>query len=111
MTTDDFIQLKAPQLAAYGEGFYQQQIPLTELRLYLWDTLEEWFVLDNNGEAQSDLERVFWFLLYSFEKWPEWALLGNQYLRQQLRQCCAFLAGKGSFPDGCSGVRPAAKIT
>jgi len=108
MTTDDFIRLKAPQLANYGKAFYQQQLPLSELRLYLWDTLEEWFTLHLQGEAQSDMEKVFWFLLYSFDKWPEWALRGNQYLRKQLQQCCDFLDGEGLYPQGCQGVRPAA---
>ncbi|AYV14789.1 MULTISPECIES: hypothetical protein [Shewanella] len=106
MTPEEFIDVKAPQLAHYGKAFLSDKLEFNEVRLYLWDTLEEWHQLNLQGEAQTDVERVFWHLLYAFDKWPDWVLRGNQFLRQQLDDCCEYLFGGGPIPEGCIGVRP-----
>ena len=106
MTIDDFIDIKAPQLAHYGKAFLSDQLDFNEIQLYLWDTLEEWQQLDTQGEAQTDIERVFWHLLHSFDKWPDWVIRGNQYMRKQITDCCDYLSLGGHLPDGCCGVRP-----
>lgn len=106
MTTSNFIDEKAPQLAHYGKAFLCQQIDYSEVQMYLWDTLEEWQQYDSQSETQSDIETVFWHLLHSFSKWPAWAIRGNHVLRQQISECCDFLSGQGSIPKGVIGIRP-----
>ncbi|WP_133408073.1 hypothetical protein [Parashewanella tropica] len=106
MTTQDFIDEKAPQLAHYGKAFLSQQIDYNEVQLYLWDTLEEWQRLEVLGDTQTDTETVFWHLLHSFSKWPAWAIRGNHVLRQQISDCCDFLVGDGAVPQGIVGARP-----
>lgn len=106
MTRDEFIDKKAPQLAFYGKAFLKDQIHFDEIQHYLWDTLEEWQYHDYQGEAQSDMERVFWHLLHSFDKWPDWVIRGNQYLRVQIDGYCDYLSLGGRCPPNCIGCRP-----
>ena len=108
MKKQNFIDEKAPQLAHYGKAFLCQQIDYNEVKMYLWDTLEEWQQYNFQGETQSesDIETVFWHLLYSFEKWPAWAIRGNKVLRKQIKECCDFLSGNGAIPKGVIGVSP-----
>jgi len=105
--TSAFIDSKAPQLAQYGRAFLSDQLEYREIQLYLWDTLEEWQQLNPQGEAQSDVERVFWYLMHSFDRWPDWVIRGNQFLRRQIQDCCEYLSIGGQLPSGCHGVRPA----
>ncbi|WP_372872273.1 hypothetical protein [Shewanella sp.] len=107
MTPTDFIDSKAPQLAQYGTAFLSDQLDYREIQLYLWDTLEEWQQLSPQGEAQTDTEKVFWHLMHCFDRWPDWVLRGNLFLRKQLQDCCEFLSLGGELPGGCIGVRPA----
>ncbi len=109
MTPNEFIDNKAPQLALYGKAFLNHQLEFNEIQLYLWDTLEEWQQFSHQGEAQtdiSDIEKVFWHLLHAFDKWPDWMLRGNQFLRKQIIDCCEFLSFNGPCPSGCVGYRP-----
>ena len=112
MTTNDFIETKAPQLAFYGKAFLDNQLEYQEIQIYMWDVLEEWqyFTHSNNSASdstnQSDTEKVFWHLLQCFDKWPDWAIRGNQYLRQQIHECCDFLNIGGKVPLSCHGIRP-----
>jgi hypothetical protein len=106
MTTFDFIDEKAPQLAFYGKAFLNDQLDFAEIQLYLWDTLEEWQQIQPQGEAQTDMEKVFWHLLHSFDKWPDWVIRGNQYVRKQILDCCDYLSFEGQLPEGCYGLRP-----
>ncbi|WP_394131581.1 hypothetical protein [Shewanella maritima] len=110
MTADDFIEEKAPQLAFYGKAFLNNQLEYTEIKTYMWDVLEEWqelTVIDSpNPPSLSETEQVFWHLLYCFDKWPEWAIRGNQYLRQQVHDCCDFINIGGKIPTSCIGIRP-----
>ncbi|AAN56793.1 hypothetical protein HRJ35_20390 [Shewanella oneidensis MR-1] len=106
MTIEEFIDNKAPQLAVYGKAFLSDELDFQEVQLYLWDTLEEWQQLIPTSEAQTETETVFWHLLHSFNKWPDWMIRGNQYLYQQLHACCDFLSLGGQMPSGCIGIRP-----
>ncbi|MCE9686314.1 hypothetical protein LZP73_08830 [Shewanella sp. AS16] len=106
MTTAEFIDTKAPQLAFYGKAFLSEQLEFQEVQLYLWDTLEEWQNLNPQGDALTDMEKVFWHLLHSFDKWPDWVLRGNQHLSKQLHDCCDYLSLGGQLPAGCIGNRP-----
>ena len=106
MTSNQFIDDKAPQLAFYGKAFLSNQLDFNEIQLYLWDTLEEWQMYDHQGDAQTDMERVFWHLLHAFDRWPSWAIRGNQFLRQQVDDCCDYLSIGGQIPQGCIGIRP-----
>ncbi|SIQ79613.1 hypothetical protein SAMN05421840_104158 [Shewanella morhuae] len=106
MRTTAFIDNKAPQLACYGKAFLSGELDFHEVQLYLWDTLEEWQQLNSTGEAQSEIEKVFWHLLHSFNQWPDYAIRGNQYLRKQVNDCCDYLSLGGKMPQGCIGIRP-----
>jgi len=106
VTITEFIDNKAPQLAVYGKAFLSDALDFQEVQLYLWDTLEEWQQLIPASEAQTETETVFWHLLYSFNKWPDWMIRGNHYLYQQLDACCDFLSLGGQMPSGCIGIRP-----
>ncbi len=106
MTVIEFIDNKAPQLALYGKAFLSNELDFHEVQLYLWDTLEEWQLLAPTSEAQTETEKVFWHLLHSFSKWPDWMIRGNQYLRKQIHDCCDFLSLGGQMPANCIGLRP-----
>ncbi len=110
MTPNDFIETKAPQLAYFGKAFLDNQLEHNEIKLYMWDVLEEWqaISLDQTPEAATptDTEKVFWHLLHCFDQWPDMVIRGNQYLRQQVHDCCDYINIGGKIPDGCIGVRP-----
>jgi hypothetical protein len=106
MKYSEFIDNKAPQLGQFGKAFLNNQLDFNEIQLYLWDTLEEWQQLNPQGDAQSDIEKVFWHLIHAFDKWPDWTIRGNQFLRQQITDCCDFLTLEGPCPTGCHGNRP-----
>ncbi|MBV7315911.1 hypothetical protein [Shewanella sp. NIFS-20-20] len=106
MTREEFIDNKAPQLAFYTNAYLTDQIAFDEIQLYLWDTLEEWQQGDYQGEAQSDIEQAFWHLLHNFDKWPDWVLRGNRFLRQQIQQYSDYLSIGGQKPSSCVGVCP-----
>lgn len=110
MTPNDFIEHKAPQLAYYGKAFLDNQLDYKEIQLYMWDVLEEWQALAvpslQEQPPQTDTEKVFWHLLHCFDSWPEWALLGNEFLRKQVDECCDYINIGGAFPQDCIGIRP-----
>ncbi|ABO24757.1 hypothetical protein SHLO109777_06560 [Shewanella loihica] len=106
MTPNEFIDNKAPQLAQYGKAFLNNQLDFNEIQLYLWDTLEEWAQFNHQGDAQTDIERVFWHLIHAFDRWPDWTIRGNQFLRKQIDDCCDFLSLGGTCPSCCVGTRP-----
>ena len=106
MTPTEFIDNKAPQLAQYGKALLSDQLDFNEVQLYLWDTLEEWQQFNHQGDAQSDMERVFWHLLHAFDRWPDWMFRGNQYMRKQVDECCDYLNLGGQVPNNCIGIRP-----
>ncbi|ABI72950.1 conserved hypothetical protein [Shewanella frigidimarina NCIMB 400] len=110
MTANDFIETKAPQLAYFGKAFLNNQLDYKEIQLYMWDVLEEWQFISNNpiqlAEQPSDTEKVFWHLLYCFDHWSGWAIKGNQYLRQQVHECCDYIDIGGNVPQSCIGIRP-----
>ncbi len=106
MTPNQFIDNKAPQLAHYGKAMLSGKLDFNEIHLYLWDTLEEWQQVNAQGDAQSDMERVFWHLLHTIDSWPGYMIRGNQALRKQFDQCCDYLYLGGTPPIGCIGIRP-----
>ena len=110
ITANDFIETKAPQLAYYGKAFLEDQLDYKEIQIYMWDVLEEWQHLTQMTSTvsvpESDTEKVFWHLLHCFDKWPAWALRGNQFLRQQVDECCNYINMGGNVPEACIGIRP-----
>ncbi|MCE9677955.1 hypothetical protein LZP69_01940 [Shewanella sp. AS1] len=110
MTPNEFIDNKASQLALYGKAFLNDQVEFHEIQLYLWDTLEEWQAFTHLGDAQNDteseVEKVFWHLLQAFDRWPDWVIRGNQFLRKQIDDCCDYLSIGGPYPACCNGCRP-----
>lgn len=106
ISINEFIDNKAPQLALYGKAFLNNELDYQEIQLYLWDTLEEWQQLPNPTTWPSDTETVFWHLLHTFNKWPDYVIRGNQYLSKQIHDCCEYLSLGGKIPNGCIGVRP-----
>ncbi|MCL1097093.1 hypothetical protein [Shewanella gelidii] len=106
MTADDFIEDKAPQLAFYCRAMLSGQIDFQEIQHYLWDTLEEWQQLHTPGEADTDLERVFWYTLHTLDEWPAWMFKANQQLRELVSDCSTYLCIGGQLPKNCIGIRP-----
>ncbi|WP_299568127.1 hypothetical protein [uncultured Shewanella sp.] len=110
MTPNDFIETKAPQLAYYGKAFLDNQLEHKEIKLYMWDVLEEWQSISvdtsDNSPSPTDTEKVFWHLLHCFDEWPDMVIRGNQYLRQQIHDCCDYINIGGDIPHGCIGIRP-----
>ncbi|KFZ36398.1 hypothetical protein HR45_16375 [Shewanella mangrovi] len=110
MNAEEFIQTKAPQLAFFGHSFFRGQLPLAELEHYIWQTLEEWQQYAFAGDAHTEQESIFWFLMHELHRWPEPVLRGNRYLSSKLIECCDYLSGQGYFPENCIGIRPAINI-
>ncbi|ABE54062.1 conserved hypothetical protein [Shewanella denitrificans OS217] len=118
ITPNDFIETKAPQLAYYGKAFLDNQLDYEEVKLYMWDVLEEWQCVNYAHQSQfteltaiqtnteTDTEKVFWHLLHCFDTWSEMMIRGNQYLRQQVNECCDYINLGGEMPLNCVGVRP-----
>ncbi|ARD21402.1 MULTISPECIES: hypothetical protein [Shewanella] len=110
MTPNDFIETKAPQLAYYGKAFLNNQLEHSEIKLYMWDVLEEWQSIADSPtfepQTPTDTEKVFWHLLHCFDQWPAIVIRGNQFLRQQVDDCCDYINIGGTMPSGCIGLRP-----
>jgi hypothetical protein len=104
---EQFIEQKSQQLIYYVSRFFRGQLPYAELRIFIWDTLEEWSQLDVRDKAPETMqEQVFWHLLHQLEYWPEQELKQNKRLKRALQHCLAFLCGKATVPSRCVGVRP-----
>lgn len=102
-----FIDEKTNQLIFYASRFLRGQLPQAELHLFIWDTLEEWAALSVRPQSPpSYQERVFWYLLYQLEYWPEQQLRADRQLKRRLQLCLGYLAGKGRRPVDCVGLRP-----
>ncbi|QSX34628.1 hypothetical protein JYB87_05155 [Shewanella avicenniae] len=107
MNAEEFIRTKAPQLAFFGLRYFQGKLPEAELEHFIWQTLEEWQQYQFNGDAHTEQESIFWFLMHELHRWPEPVLRGNRYLSAKMLECCNYLVGQGQFPENCIGIRPA----
>ncbi|WP_325071763.1 hypothetical protein [Flocculibacter collagenilyticus] len=107
INVNDFIEHKARQLTFYVKAFLSRQIGYSEIKLYLWDTLEEWSQVNIKlKEPYTTKERVFWHLLHQLSFWSENTLLSDQYLQSELSTCIDYLEGEGQYPLDCVGIRP-----
>ncbi|MFC6440869.1 hypothetical protein [Bowmanella sp. JS7-9] len=108
MNIKQFINQKAPQLAYYLKGFWEQRIPYRELDLYFWDTLEEWHQHAVRPDyPYTQKERVFWHVLHQMHFWPEDTLSNDRHLKDELSVCLQFLEDEGYYcPLDCIGIRP-----
>jgi len=108
MTAETFIKQKAKPLVFYVNQLLAHAIPFSEVRLMIWDILEEWNKLDIDDSQPSDYELVFWNVLYLLQCWPEEEEYshGNTFITT-LNNCCGFLTSPNqAVPMGCLGVRP-----
>ena len=71
MNIEIFIEQKAKQLAFYANQLLAQKVPFSEVKIFVWDILEEWNKLDIDDSQLSDYEQVFWHLVYLLQCWPE----------------------------------------
>lgn len=108
MKAANFIDNKSNQLVFFVTQFLVGNIPYDEIKMFIWDILEEWNVLSSpEGDIMGKKEEVFWHLLFILQRWSGEQLSETQELRQQLIQCCGFLDNRTSdLPMGCIGVRP-----
>lgn len=107
MNTEVFIEQKAKPLVFYVNQLLAQTVPFSEVKLFVWDILEEWNKLDRDDSQPSDYERVFWHLLYLIQCWPEDKQSNDQTIALSLNQCCDFLTYQSNdVPINCIGVRP-----
>jgi len=107
VTVQYFVDSKAKQLCFYLKAFWLGELPLEELELFFWDSMEEWGQIDYTlTQPYTPKERVFWHLLHQAHFWSEEKLKYDQYLVEELSNCVAFLEGKGMRPFDCVGIRP-----
>lgn len=108
MTAETFIKQKAKPLVFYVNQLLAHAIPFSEVRLMVWDILEEWNKLDIDDSPASDYELVFWNLLFLLQCWPEEEEYsqGNVFINT-LNKCCHYLTKPyDGAPADCLGVRP-----
>lgn len=107
INVESFIEHKTKQLTFYVKAFFAKQINYNEVKIYLWDTLEEWSQVHIiPTEPYTSRERVFWHLLHQMSFWSEKTLLTDRYLQSELTCCIDFLEGQGNYPLDCVGIRP-----
>lgn len=104
---NSFVDTKAAQLCFYLRGFWQEEIPHTELEIFFWDTMEEWSLVDyQQDQPYTPKERVFWHVLHQLHYWSEEKLRHDPTMVNELSNCLVFLEGKGVCPLDCVGIRP-----
>ena len=107
MTVQEFVNKKAKQLCFYLRAFWHGELPIEEVELFFWDSMEEWGQIEYTfTQPYTPKERVFWHLLHQVHYWPEDKLAHDTYLIEELTNCVLFLEGKGLCPFDCVGIRP-----
>lgn len=107
MNVKQFIDGKAEQLVYFLRAYWDKIIPIEELELYFWDTLEEWAQLSvAETHPYTEKERVFWHVMHQTHYWPPKTLLVDPYLRCELQACLNYLEDEGHCPVDCVGIRP-----
>ncbi|MDO6565767.1 hypothetical protein Q4561_01720 [Alteromonas sp. 1_MG-2023] len=107
MTVQSFVNKKAKQLCFYLRSFWQGELPVEEIELFFWDSMEEWGQIEYTfTQPYTYKERVFWHLLHQVHFWQEDKLRSDQYLVDELMNCVLYLEGKGHCPIDCVGIRP-----
>ena len=107
MTVQTFVNKKAKQLCFYLRSFWQGELPIEEIELFFWDSMEKWGQIEYTfTQPYTYKERVFWHLLHQVHFWQEDKLRSDKYLVDELMNCVLFLEGKGHCPIDCVGIRP-----
>lgn len=108
MTAAAFIDTKSNQLVYFVKNFLTGEIPFSEIKMFIWDILEEWNVISSpDSEIMEKKEEVFWHLLFMLQRWSGEQLSDTLELRQELVECCSYLDNStNAIPNGCIGVRP-----
>lgn len=106
MQVDRFITEKSTQMCYFIHYFLKAELPFAEIRIFIWDILEEWRQYNTKGVPCSMREQVFWYVVYLLNRWEDEQLRGSLFLRQQLTDCVGFLEGSVPPPPGCTAVRP-----
>jgi len=102
-----FVDRKSVQLSFYLRSFWQNEIPHSELRIFIWDVLEEWTqVSDTNLQMYSQKERLFWHLIYQAAYWEPFELLDQDQIQPQLESCLYFMESGTLCPLDIVGIRP-----
>lgn len=106
VAVDRFIKEKSPQFCYFIRYFLNEELPFSELQLFIWDLLEEWHQLKTQNSPYTLREQVFWYVVHLLSRWGDEQLRGNLFLRRQLSDCMSFLEGSSPPPPGCTGIRP-----
>jgi hypothetical protein len=107
VNVQEFVDNKAKQLCFYLRAFWQDELPIEELELFFWDSMEEWGQIEFTlTQPYTQKERVFWHLLHQVHYWNEDKLRQDRFLVDELTNCVNFLEGLGHCPLDCVGVRP-----
>jgi hypothetical protein len=102
-----FIDRKARQLAFYMRSYWGKKLPYAELEYFLWDIIEEWSQVKNQQcQAYSHKERIFWHVLHQAQFWDEPVMQSDELSRTQLSMCVLYLEGDGYCPLDVVGIRP-----
>lgn len=104
MTREEFIDIKAPQLAFYAKAFLKEQIDFSEVQYYLWEILEQWQQQQFERDEKTDVELVFSHLLESLDKWPGWVIRSNLFLQRQIDGYCDYLTSGGRYSDNSVSI-------
>jgi hypothetical protein len=107
VNVQNFVDNKAKQLCFYLRAFWQGELPIEEIELFFWDSMEEWGQVECTlTQPYTQKERVFWHLLHQVHYWNEDKLTKDQFLVDELTNCVNFLEGLGHCPLDCVGIRP-----
>ena len=102
----NFIDAKAFQLSNYADALVAGAIPPTEVDLYCWDTIEEWYQVRAFSSTMTPTESAFWYLLHQITFWNPKEIRTCPVLKSEVDSCIDFLRGDGHYPDFIAGVRP-----
>ena len=108
-TVSNFVNHKSRQLVYFTRGFLQKRIPYSELNLFFWDTMEEWYQVKKGKHLPYEkTEQVFWHVLHQVHYWPQTTLIEDPYLRGELETCLVCLESEENYslPLDCIGIRP-----
>ncbi|GLR72395.1 hypothetical protein [Agaribacter marinus] len=78
-----------------------------ELQGFLWDTLEEWTLQENQlFEVYTHQERVFWHLIFCLKHTEESVLLNDNDIKNELSFLMKYLHNDELCPLDVIGIRP-----
>lgn len=106
VNAEKFVDAKAYQLSNYADAVVNGVLPSSEIKIYYWDTIEEWSQIKHPSLYTSEYESTFWYLLHQITFWHPNEINNCPELKYEIDSCIDFLRGEGVFPDFVAGIRP-----